>query len=79
MTLLLTAVPEEISGGKLNIDMDMTTGDARVQLSINGRPFKDIESSVKTAGANFNISVPSCRIQSVITGDATVEMTRVPT
>jgi len=57
--------------------MRMTSGDARIQMSVDGNAYEDIASSVKTADAGFNITIPECYIQSVITGDAVVSINRI--
>ena len=77
MANLVTATPLKISAGLKCISMRMTSGDARIQMSVDGNAYEDIASSVKTADADFNITVPECHIQSVITGDAVVTVNRI--
>ena len=77
MTVLITAIPQDITAGVKNIDMRMSSGDARLQISVNSSAFTDIPDTVKTSSTNFNITVPRCRIQSVITGDAAVSTSTI--
>jgi len=77
MTNLVTATPLKVSAGLKCISMRMTSGDARIQMSVDGNAYEDIASSVKTADAGFNITIPECYIQSVITGDAVVSINRI--
>ena len=79
MTELLHNEPQPFGTGIKNIDMRMSSGDARLQISVDGSAFADIADTVKTADSNFNITIPKCRIQAVITGDATVKFENVRT
>ena len=71
---LLTATPEVISAGTYNLKMIMTTGDARIQYESHsdGEGFTDSSESVKAADFEGTIKLPKGRVQSLITGDATV-------
>ena len=79
MTALLHNAPQDFVTGIKNIDMVMSSGDARIQISVNGSAYKDVASSIKTASSNFNITIPNCKIQAVITGDAVVNLENVKT
>ncbi len=74
MSELINNRSTSVSPGVKNVDMRMSSGDARLQMSVNGSAFTDIANSVKTADSNFNITVPECEIRAVITGDATVSL-----
>jgi len=63
--------------GMQNIVMNMSTGDARIQMSIDNQPFSDIPDTVKTADASFNMSIPASIIRAVITGNAKVFINKV--
>jgi hypothetical protein len=77
MTALLTADPVEFSTGIKNYDVEIGTGTAKLQISVEGRDFKDIPNTDKTANYNNNITIPVCRIQAILTGDATVAINNV--
>jgi hypothetical protein len=77
MTELTHDIPQGFATGIKNIDMRMTGGDARLQISVDGSAYADITDSVKTAGTNFNITIPECRIKALITGDAVVKVVNV--
>jgi len=73
-TDLIHDTPEDVPFGMYNIDMVMTSGDARLKISVGGSDYKDISDSIKTASDSFNITVPKCQIKATITGDATVKI-----
>ena len=75
MALLATGVKTLLHKGMYNIDMEMSAGDARLQISVGGREFKDIDETIYALNANFNLTIPRCAIRSVITGDGTVHIT----
>ena len=77
MPKLLTAVPISFPAGRHNVKMVMTSGDARIQWAVDGVTFSDVPGTVKTADDGFSIDLPNCRIQSVITGDAVVDINKV--
>lgn len=77
MAKLLTAVPINVSAGTYNLKMDMSSGDARLQYSVDNEDFTDIIDSVQTSNSSVAIELPGCRLQSVITGDANVYLTMV--
>ena len=79
MTALLTADPVEFSTGIKNYDVEIGTGTAKLQISVEGRGFKDIPDTDKSADYNNNITLPSCRIQAILTGDATVAINNIKT
>ena len=79
MANLVHNTPLEVTSGIKNIDMRMSSGDARLQMSVDGSTFVDIADTVKTASTNFNITVPACEIQAVITGDAVVKVNHIRT
>ena len=74
---LLTATPQPITPGYYNIKMDMSSGDARIQWKLEVDTFQDVPDSIKTASTGFTVQLPNCIVQSLITGDATVEITPV--
>lgn len=77
MTILLTAEPQSIGAGTYNVLMVMSSGDAKLQYSTDSLAFTDIPDSTKTASTGIELSLPSCRIQSVITGDAQVSISQI--
>ena len=77
MTTLIHNTLIAFKTGMKNVDMEMTSGDARLQISVNGSAYKDIVNTIKTASANFNITVGACSIKALITGDAVVEVSVV--
>lgn len=77
MTELVNNRSTNVSPGVKNVDMRMSSGDARLQMSVNGSTFTDIADSVKTTNSNFNITVPECQIRAVITGDAVVNLSYI--
>ena len=74
---LLTSTPVSKAAGTYNILMVMSSGDAKLQYSTDELTFTDIPTSTKTASTGFEIDLPSCQIQSVITGDAEVSISQV--
>tara|TARA_R110000851_G_scaffold327999_1_gene498179 strand:+ start:3360 stop:3614 length:255 start_codon:yes stop_codon:yes gene_type:complete len=79
-TSLATGVPQTISTGIKSISFRMTAGTAEIQKSdIGVDDFVVIASSAKTASSDFNLTLPSCQIQAVLTGDATATIDNVKT
>ena len=76
---LVSGVPQGYATGIKNYDVEIGTGTAKLQMSVNGRAFKDIPDTDKTANYNSNITIPECRIQAILTGDATVVLNNVKT
>jgi len=74
MTKLVVNKATPVTDGTKTISMRMTTGDARIRMSVDGNAPVDIASTIKTADADFNIRVPDCEITAVVTGDATVSI-----
>ncbi len=75
---LLTATPARMANGTYNVKMDMSSGDARLQWRVGKIiTFQDIPDTVKTASAGFTLDLPNCTVQSLITGDATVQISLV--
>lgn len=77
MTKLVNNVPARMSSGVKGVDMRMSSGSAKLQISVDGSTFTDIADSSKTANANFNITIPECKIQAVTTGDAEVVVNHI--
>ena len=63
-----------ITGGLKGVSIRMTTGDARIKMSVDGNAPEDIPSTIKTGNADFNITLQECEITAVVTGDATVSI-----
>lgn len=77
MAILLTGVEEDLTSfpGLYKVKMRMTTGDARLQDSISGEAFDDIEDTTQTADADFTVWIPANTvIKSLITGNAVVNI-----
>jgi len=72
MPNLITETPISIASGLHNLEYDISSGTAKLQYSANNKPFKDVPNTDKTATTGINVRLPSCRIQSVLTGDATL-------
>lgn len=79
MTTLTNGVPVRVFSGIKGIDMRMSSGSAKLQISVDDSAFTDIADSSKTASTNFNITVPECKIQAVTTGDAVVNINHIRT
>ena len=73
MTELRNSVPLPVTNGVNTISFRMSSGTGKVQMRTGDDAFVDIASSAKTASADFNITVPDCEIQAVLTGDATAK------
>lgn len=72
---LLTGIPVGIDSGTYNVKMDMSSGDALIQWQIQpAAAFQDVPESVQTSSTGFTLDLPNCKVQSLITGDATVEL-----
>ena len=73
MTELRTGVPLKVTNGIKTISFRMSSGTGKIQMRTGDDAFVDIASSSKSASADFNITVPDCEIQAVLTGDATAK------
>ena len=76
---LVSGVPQTYTTGIKNYDVEIGTGTAKLQMSVKGRTFKDIPDTDKSANYNNNITIPDCKIQAILTGDATVVILNVKT
>jgi len=72
-----SSFPESIAAGTYNVLMVMSSGDAKLQYSTDSLAFTDIPDSTQTSSTGFELDLPSCRIQSVITGDGQVSISQV--
>ena len=79
MVDLVHDIPQGFETGIKNIDMRMSTNDARLQISVDGSAFEDLADSIKTASTNFNLTIPPCKLKALITGDAVVKVLNVKT
>lgn len=68
--ILATADPTRVKSGKYNVKTVMSTGTSKLQIQLKAEAFTDIPDSDKSATTSFNIDLPSCRVQAVLTGDA---------
>lgn len=77
MSILLTGVEEDLKSlpGTYIIKMTMTTGDARIQWSVEGEAFTDISDTTKTENSEFTMEISAGTvIKSLITGNAVVRL-----
>ena len=77
MPNLVTATPLPLGSGTYNLKYVMTSGDARLQWSVDNEDFEDVPDSVQTSTTGKTVELPSCRVQSLLTGDATLAITKV--
>lgn len=77
MTKLLTGVETSVSSGTHNIQVVIGTGTAKIQYSTDSLAFIDVPLSSVTASSGFDISLPSCSIKAVLTGDAELAINQV--
>ena len=74
---LLTAEPISVSAGIHNVQIVISTGTAKLQYSTDSLTFVDIPDSDVAASSGFEVSLPSCQVQAVLTGDAELAMNQV--
>ena len=73
---LLTATPVTVGSGIYNVSVAIGTGTAKLQYSVEGESFIDITDS-STNTTPYNVELPNCQIQSIITGDSEVWLNTV--
>lgn len=71
---LPTATPINITPGEYVLVTAMSAGTSKLQISVLGGSFQDITDASWTADADTRIFLPRCRVQSVLTGDATMSI-----
>lgn len=74
---LLTEDPTTIGSGDYNARNDLTSGENKLQYSVDGGAFRDVPDSAVTSSStaeekDYILTLPNCRVQSVITGDGDV-------
>jgi len=74
---LISETPLGLGSGTYNLKYVMASGDARLQWSVDNEDFTDVPDSVQTSTTGKTVDLPSCRVQSVLTGDATLAITKV--
>lgn len=77
MSILLTGVEQDLKDfpGTYIVKMTMSTGDARLQWSVEGEAFTDIPDTIKTADDVFDLKIAAGTvIKSLITGNAVVRL-----
>ena len=74
---LLDSVIVRRGQGDYNLKIDITTGTAKLQYSVDNEAFTDIEGSTQTANAGVSITLPKCRLNAVLTGDARMYLTDI--
>ena len=77
MPILETATPLAIGSGTYNLKYTMSSGTAKLQYSVDGEAFGDVPDTSKTSSTGITVLLPSCRVQSVLTGDAELRITKV--
>jgi len=77
MTILQTGVSTSMASGTHNVQVVIGTGTAKLQYSTDSLAFIDIPSSSVSASSGFDVSLPSCSIKAVLTGDATLAINQV--
>ena len=77
MTELRASTPLAVTNGVKTVSFRMSSGTGKIQMRTGDDAFVDIASSSKSASADFNITVPDCDIQAVLTGDATAKVNGV--
>ena len=55
-----------------SFQVTMTSGSAKLQMSVDGGAFQDITDCSWTANADGIVQLPACVLKAVVTGDATV-------
>jgi len=74
---LLTGVATSTSAGIHNVQIVMTSGTAKLQYSTDSLTFTDIPDSAVTASSGYEVSLPSCSVKAILTGDAELAMNQV--
>ncbi len=67
---------EKTLRGDFAVKMDMTTGDASLEMQIDGEGFSTIPDSTQTSTTSFGLTgLGTCKVRAVLTGDAVVFVT----
>jgi len=74
---LLTGQPVSLASGTHNVQVVISTGTAKLQYSTDELDFIDIPGSDVSASNGFDVTLPSCQIKAVLTGDAQMAVNQV--
>ena len=77
MTQLVNGAEIRFSAGLKGVDFRMSSGSAKLQISVDGSTFLDIPDTDKTESVNFNITTPKCKLKAILTGDAVARVRKI--
>ena len=73
MSKLASEAPLNVSSGTYNLKVVPNAGTAKLQFSVQNEAMQDIPDAT-TSGT---VLLPSCKVQSVITGDAELYLNKI--
>jgi len=74
MTTLTTATPITVDEGEYILITSMSSGTSKLQISVHGGSFQDITDASWSANGDTRVFLPQCKVQAVLTGDATMSI-----
>jgi len=77
MARLLNNIEHQIMSGDLQLTYTIGTGTAKLRFSVDGKPFQDVPNSDQNITTSEVVSLSTCVVKSVLTGDAQLSINRV--
>lgn len=74
---LANNVTEDIQHGQYQLTYTMSSGTAKLQVSVDDSAFQDVPLSDKSASTVVQVSLCTSKVKAVLTGDAELSINRI--
>jgi hypothetical protein len=72
--ILKTGVPKTVEKTEYIVLIHMTSGSAKLEISMEGSPFVELPEAYWTESTVVEIPFPNCQLEATLTGDAILVM-----